>query len=108
MIEAYKNFWTRAFDFKGRTSRSDYWWAVLASFIVAFVLLILGAISEPLSAFYVLYNFAGIIPNLSISIRRVRDMGKSWQWIFINFIPIAGGIWFLIILCRPSVPMAIG
>ena len=108
MIEAYKSFWTRAFDFKGRTSRSDYWWAVLASFIVAFVLLTLGAISEPLSAFYVLYYFAGIIPNLSISIRRVRDMGKSWQWIFINFIPIAGGIWFLIILCRPSVPMAIG
>ena len=106
MLEAYKSFWTRAFDFKGRTSRADYWWAVLASFLVAFVLLILSAISESLSVFYALYYFAGIIPNLSMSIRRVRDMGKSWQWIFINFIPIAGGIWFLIILCRPSAPIA--
>ena len=106
MIEAYKSFWTRAFDFQGRTSRPDYWWTVLASFLVGLVLAILGSAAESLMALYVLYYFAGIIPNLSMSIRRVRDMGKSWQWIFINLIPIAGPIWFLVILCRPSVPLA--
>ena len=106
MIEAYKSFWTRSFDFKGRTNRPNYWWAVLANFLVAFFLVILAGISESLAFLYALYYFAAIIPNLSISIRRVRDMGKAWQWIFINFIPIAGGIWFLIILCRPSVPIA--
>ena len=103
MIEAYKSFWTRSFEFKGRTSRADYWWAVLASFLVALVLSVLGSISEPLMALYFLYYFAGIIPKLSMLISRVRDMGKSWPWILINWIPIAGPIWFLIILCRPSV-----
>ena len=106
MIEAYKSFWTRAFDFKGRTSRPDYWWTVLASFLVAFVINILVYMSEAFIALYGLYSFAGIIPNLSMSIRRVRDMGKSWQWIFINLIPIVGGIWFLVILCRPSLPLS--
>ena len=105
MFEAYKSFWTRAFDFQGRTSRPDYWWAVLASFLVGLVLAILGSVAESLMALYALYYFAGIIPNLSMSIRRVRDMGKSWPWIFINLIPIAGPIWFLVLLCRPSLPI---
>tara|TARA_B100000965_G_C19259486_1_gene612353 strand:+ start:249 stop:569 length:321 start_codon:yes stop_codon:yes gene_type:complete len=106
MLKAYKSFWSRAFDFQGRASRPDYWWAVLASFLVGLVLAILGSVAESLISLYPLYYFAGIIPNLSMSIRRVRDMGKSWLWIFINLIPIAGPIWFLIILCRPSVPIA--
>ena len=105
MIEAYKSFWTRSFDFEGRTSRPDYWWAVLASFLVGLVLAILGSAAESLMALYALYYFAGIIPNLSMSIRRVRDMGKSWPWIFINLLPIAGPIWFLVLLCRPSLPI---
>ena len=105
MIEAYKRFWIRAFDFEGRTSRVDYWWVVLASFLIGLVLAALGTALEFFMALYPLYYFAGIIPNLSMSIRRVRDVGKSWLWIFINFIPIAGPIWFLILLCRPSVPI---
>ena len=106
MIEAYKSFWTRAFNFQGRTSRPDYWRAVLASFLVGLVLAILSSAAESLMALYALYYFAGIIPNLSMSIRRVRDMGKFWPWIFINLIPIAGPIWFLVLLCRPSVLIA--
>jgi len=102
MIQAYKSFWNRAFDFKGRTTRPDYWWAILASFLIAFFLVVLGSISEFFATLYVLYYFSGIIPNISISVRRIRDMGKSWQWIFITLIPIVGGIWFLIIMCRPS------
>tara|TARA_Y100001968_G_scaffold226075_1_gene208860 strand:- start:618 stop:938 length:321 start_codon:yes stop_codon:yes gene_type:complete len=105
MIEAYKSFWTRAFDFQGRTSRSVYWLAVLVSFLVGLVLAILGSVADSLIALYPLYYFAAIIPNLSMSIRRVRDMGHSWPWIFINLIPIAGPIWFLVLLCRPSLPM---
>ena len=31
MIEAYKKFWKGYVDFKGRSSRSDYWLAVLAN-----------------------------------------------------------------------------
>ena len=50
MIEAYKSFWTRAFDFQGRTSRPDYWWAVLASFLVGLILAILGSAAESLIA----------------------------------------------------------
>ncbi len=112
MIESYKIFWKKGFDFKGRSNRSEYWWAYLANILIYILLAILSgitsAINETLgllfSLIYILYSFGQIIPSLSINIRRVRDMGKSWQWIFINLIPIVGAIWFIVILCQPSLP----
>ena len=115
MIDSYKRFWTKGLDFKGRTNRSDYWLgAVLANFLAYIILLIvtgvLAGISESIGAFFTvlvfLYGLGQIIPSLSISIRRVRDMGKGWAWIFINLVPIIGGIWFIVLLCQPSVPIA--
>ena len=112
MINSYKIFWTKAFDFKGRATRSDFWLAYLANFLVYLLLAILMGVSGELenpgifTAIYTLYALGQIIPNLSITIRRVRDMGKGWQWIFINLIPIVGAIWFLVLLCQPSMPTA--
>jgi len=63
-------------------------------------------VSEAFSGLYYLYIFAALIPGLSLCIRRVNDAGKSWKWIFINLIPIVGAIWFLVILCQPSIPAA--
>ena len=106
MIDAYKSFWTRSFDFKGVTNRPDYWWAYLAYLIFLVLLAILSEVADVFSALLVFYVIAGAIPNLSIQIRRTRDMGKSWQWIFINLIPIIGPIWYIVLLCQPSLPIA--
>ena len=37
MINAYKAYWKRYFDFKGRTSRSNFWWAILGQLIVSII-----------------------------------------------------------------------
>ena len=113
MIDSYKRFWTKGFDFKGRSTRNEYWLgAVLANSIVYVLLFILVSVStvinENLGLFfnliYILYTLGQFIPSISICIRRVRDMGKGWQWIFINLIPIVGGIWYIVLLCQPSLP----
>ena len=107
MIDAYKKLWTKGFDFRGRSTRPDYWWAALANLLVSYGLLALGAfVSEAFASLYYLYIFASFIPGLSLAIRRVNDAGKSWTWIFINLIPLFGAIWFLVILCQPSIPTA--
>tara|TARA_B100001173_G_scaffold236593_1_gene206208 strand:+ start:320 stop:484 length:165 start_codon:yes stop_codon:yes gene_type:complete len=37
-----------------------------------------------------------IIPQVAIDVRRLRDFGKDWKWIFINLIPVFGWIvWFI-------------
>ena len=113
MIEAYKLFWKKGFDFKGTSNRNDYWLGgVLANLIVLLLLSILMGITRAIneflgalfSAIYILYSLGQIIPGLSISIRRIRDMGKGWQWIFINLVPFIGGIWFIYLLCQPTLP----
>ena len=109
MIEAYKKFWTRAFDFKGHSNRGDYWWAYLIH-LGLFILLAMISDFEseqdnPANALFGTYFILGIVPSLSITIRRLRDSGKSWQWYFIQLIPLIGGIWMIILLSQPSMPI---
>lgn len=84
MIDAYKAFWTRYFDFEGRSSRPDYWWVVLlhiigailfAFFIVTFdtpegqnAILLMTT-----SFFSFVYGCVSFVPGLSLTIRRLRD-----------------------------------
>ena len=112
MVDSYKIFWTKAFDFKGRSTRSEYWWAYLANTIIYFLLAIFIDIASVIDYFlellftfiFLLYALGQFIPSISICIRRVRDIGKGWQWIFINLIPFIGSIWFIVLLCQPSLP----
>ena len=48
------------------------------------------------------HYFVTLIPYLSINIRRLRDSGRKWAWIFINFIPVFGNIIYLVFLFQPS------
>ena len=89
---AYANFWLQAGDFKGFTKRSDWWWVQLINFIIT-------AITIPFFYKTLGFNIYGIIcfvPQIAIDIRRIKDFGKDWKWIFINLIPIIGWlIWWL-------------
>ena len=91
-FKAYQEFWIKATDFKGKTTRSDWWWVQLANFIISFF-----TISIFLRTFgFNIYGIICIIPQIAIDIRRLRDFGKDWKWIFINLIPILGWIIWLI------------
>ena len=97
MLSFYPQFWTQAFDFEGRTSRIDYWKIVLVNLIIGSVL----AKVSP-SAVYFVFVVASICPGLAMNIRRIRDTGRSWQWIFISLIPFVGVLWLLWIELQPS------
>ena len=97
MLSFYPQFWTHAFDFEGRTSRIDYWKIVLVNLIIG---AILSKISP--SAVYIVFAVASICPGLAMNIRRIRDTGRSWQWIFISLIPFVGVLWLLWIELQPS------
>ncbi|MNC69762.1 Inner membrane protein YhaI [compost metagenome] len=69
--------------------------------------IVLGALQFAASFFAVLsiiYLLASIIPTLAICIRRLHDTGRGGAWYFINFVPIAGPIIFLVFVCQPSNP----
>ena len=97
MLNFYPQFWTRSFDFEGRTSRIDFWKIVLFNLILSVLLSKLAP-----SALYTVFVVASICPGLAMNIRRIRDTGRSWPWIFIGLIPLIGLFWLLWIELQPS------
>lgn len=45
-----------------------------------------------------LYSLAVLVPSLAVSVRRLHDVGKSGWYHLILLIPIAGWIWFFVLM----------
>ena len=118
MIEAYKKFWKGYVDFEGRSTRSDYWFAYLANMltVVAFYVLLavfggiagatdssfLAVISLILLLIFFAYGIAACLPGIAVTVRRLRDAGYNWPYIFVAFIPFVGGIILIVLLCKAT------
>lgn len=102
LLDAYQSGWQRCFDYQGRSNRPEFWWFYLANLIVSFILAFLGLASDLLFKLFILYSVAQVFPTLSLTIRRLRDAGKAWPWIFISLVPFIGGIWLIVLLAQPS------
>ncbi|MFM7269562.1 MAG: DUF805 domain-containing protein [Cyanobium sp.] len=73
----------------------------MAKFIVVFVLNFLGTFLGLFILLANLYLFAQFVPHLPLAIRRLRDAGKDWQWIFVTITGI-GALWVLYLHTLPS------
>ena len=103
-------------DFTGRSSRSDYWLAVLANTIVTIILfsivIVVIVFDSPNSHYHVilsllygfamLYCFANYIPSIALQVRRLRDAGFHWALIFLGYAPVIGDIVLLVLFCQPT------
>lgn len=119
--DAVKLFFTRYFDFRGRSRRKEYWYPVLFNTLVYMALNILSiifivlaarsnsgnvfaAISLILSIVVLIYAIAIIIPSIAVQVRRLHDIGKSGWYILVSVIPIIGGIMMFIWMVTDSEP----
>ena len=76
--------------FDGRAGRGEFWWFVLANFLVFIVLAILIQISGIFWLLYIGYALALIVPSIAVAIRRLHDTNKSGWWLLIGLIPFGG------------------
>ena len=93
--EAIKLYFTNYANFTGRSTVSEYWYAYLFNFLVSLCtswIPVLGG----------LISLALLIPGLSIAVRRLHDTGKSWVYLFMGLIPLAGWIILLVQFCKAS------
>ena len=118
MIEAYKKFWKGYVDFTGRSTPSDYWFAFSAHVLIFFAYLLLDGVFERiLSAtgsmdvftisvilllIFFAYGVATVLPGIAITVRRLRDAGSNWLYIFIPLIPFVGIFILVFLLCQPT------
>lgn len=107
-ITAVKMFFANYTNFKGRSTRAEYWWVTLflivASGVIGFLSSLLGlgpVASKVVSGIWGLFT---LVPGLSLAWRRLHDVDKAGGWYFINFIPVIGNIYFLILMVTPSKP----
>ena len=92
IYNAYKDFWIKATDFNGVTNRSEWWLVQLANLVISIFTIPIFFKTFGLN----IYGLICIVPQIAIDIRRIRDFGKDWKWIFINLIPFLGWIiWFI-------------
>ncbi|WP_291147757.1 DUF805 domain-containing protein [Flavobacterium sp. UBA7680] len=106
MIEWYKKVVFENYaNFKGRAMRSEYWYYTLASIIIAILLFTIDTFAGltygagQAGVLRSLYSLLVLIPGFAVLVRRLHDVGKSGWFFLIVFIPLAGVIWLLIVLC---------
>lgn len=85
MLEAYKDFWKRYVDFKGKSNRLQFWTPVLIHIIVVFIIALIGIISFITGAFIIsailsalvgIFGLAIIVPMIAVTLRRFYDAGR--------------------------------
>ncbi|MCI8369418.1 MAG: DUF805 domain-containing protein [Clostridia bacterium] len=108
-------FWKRAFDYKGYSSRGEFWWGVLGNAIIMVILLALLIISltcftPQINNFSVimillfsLFCLVELLPSINLIIRRMHDIGRSGYFIFVLFLPVIGYIWYIYLVTRRGV-----
>ncbi len=101
-MNEYKAMWKNYANFTDRTSARGYWMAFLFNFLVGLILNIIIVIVPILFFLPILYSFAVLIPGLALNVRRLRDAGKHWAWLFITLVPLVGAIVLIVFLCQPT------
>ena len=123
MINAYKNFFKNYAEFTGRSTRPDFWWVWLGNFILSipfwiiyfytvFLSTVMDSIDDSVSEatfmvlglvviIYAIFYLVILVPTLALSVRRLRDAGFHWAFIFLRFAPM-GGIALMILHAMPT------
>jgi uncharacterized membrane protein YhaH (DUF805 family) len=104
IIESGKYFFTKAFDFKSRVSRSEYWWGYLIGFPIVFFALFPILVAILPQQIGTLVSWLISIPLISLMVRRLHDLNKSGWRVVLGVIPIIGNIIILIWMCRRGTP----
>lgn len=110
MLNAYKNFWKGYLNFSGRSTRPEFWWVWLLNMVIflpVYYSLFTGLefdnpiINIALFSIYIILLLVEFVPLLALTVRRLRDVGIHWAYIFIVFVPL-GAITLLVMLAMPS------
>jgi uncharacterized membrane protein YhaH (DUF805 family) len=91
-------------DFEGRARRKEYWMFTLFNLIFAILAVVIDGLIGTGAIIYLFYVLATIIPNLSVSVRRLHDVGKSGWMYLVALIPLVGFIWLLVLFATDSQP----
>ncbi|MGH3339186.1 MAG: DUF805 domain-containing protein, partial [Propionibacteriaceae bacterium] len=119
-VDAVKRGFKKYATFKGRASRSEYWWWTLFTFVTYLVLGLLtyfvgtatsrdggrtpGALAIPLIILLTVFFLGILLPTLALTVRRLHDAGYSGLLALLLLLPYLGSLIILIFALLPSSP----
>lgn len=90
IIENYKHIIKEKYaQFEGRASRREFWYFVLANFIIGFILGVIESIiwdypyRERETILSDIYSLLVLLPSLAVGARRLHDIDKSGWWMLV-------------------------
>ena len=110
MLSAIRSFFKGYANFSGRSNRPEFWWVWLLNMVIflpAYYSLFTGVESDKAIRNIAVFSMCIIlfivefVPLLALIVRRLRDVGIHWAYIFIVFVPL-GALTLLIMLAMPS------
>ena len=110
MLSAIRSFFKGYANFSGRSTRPEFWWVWLLNMVIflpAYYSLFTGVESDKTIRNIAVFSMCIIlfiiefVPLLALIVRRLRDVGIHWAYIFIVFVPL-GAVTLLVMLAMPS------
>src|SRR5262245_30571961 len=86
------------FSFDGRINRAKFWGAEILVTIVAVVVMLIAQAGGNGGGVIILVILVPLMiwTGLAVGVKRFHDRDKSGAWVLIQFVPIIGGLWYLI------------
>jgi uncharacterized membrane protein YhaH (DUF805 family) len=103
-MNAYLEAYRRAFDFKGRSTRAEFWLFVLIGTLAVVAASLIDALVLHASWLSTLVSLVQLVPSISVGVRRLHDTGRSGWWYLIALVPVIGFIMLVVFLCGKSRP----
>ena len=104
-FQAYKKCLQKYATFSGRSRRSEYWYFKLLYYLIFIIIAISivfffidedeNELIKIMNTVYLIYSLLFLIPNISVTVRRIHDTGRSGYFFFMYFIPIIGPFFIL-------------
>jgi uncharacterized membrane protein YhaH (DUF805 family) len=105
--DAVRGAFGHIFTYRGRASRSAFWWFALLEFIAYAVV---GFISNRSTVAGVILDIIIGVPivlaGISLAVRRLHDADHTGWWWWIGFVPLVGWIISLVFYVLPGTPGA--
>ena len=119
---SYISGWKKSFDYKSKSSRLDFISFELVfilvyvslfvvqkifislSFVIDFAIIsaLLQVFAHTIQIISFFFILGFLVSGISLTVRRLRDMGKRWWWVFWSFIPIISFIFTVWLFITPS------
>ena len=93
-------FIRRYADFKGKTSRQQFWMGGLCFVLLLLTLFCIDLATGLMFVCTLVGTLALTVPFAAAAIRRLHDTGRSGWWFLIQYVPVVGSIWLLVLLCQ--------